>query len=96
MYKKFITPIYTVTILFQSFFSLLTPIGLMWLFAWLLNTRAGVAPWIFAVFILIGVFIGLYSMISFIIKASRALEYLEGEAKKEERSRSERNDNEGQ
>ena len=95
MYKKFITPIYTVTILFQSFFSLLTPIGLMWLFAWLLNTYAGVEAWIFAVFILIGVFIGLYSMISFIIKASRALEYLEREARKEERSRSERNDNEG-
>ena len=79
MYKKFITPIYTVSIIFQSFFSLLTPVGLMWLFAWLLNTRAGVEPWIFAVCILIGVFIGLYSMVSFVIRASRALELLEKE-----------------
>lgn len=87
MYRKFITPIYTVTIFIQSFFSLLTPIGLMWLFAWLLNTHAGVEPWIFAVFILIGVFVGLYSMVSFIIKASRALELLEKQHEQKERER---------
>ena len=87
MYKKFITPIYTVTIIFQSFFSLLTPIGLMWLFAWLLNTHAGVEPWIFAVFILIGVFVGLYSMVSFVIRASHALELLEKQHEEKERER---------
>lgn len=89
MYRKFITPVYLLNIIFQSIFSLLTPIALMTLIAWLLNARAGVGSWIFVVLIMLGVFTGLYSMLSFILSAMRSLERLEQEreARSEAKSR---------
>ena len=77
MQGRLITPIYIINMTIQAIVSLVTPMGLMFLFAWLLDKYTAVGPWIYVVFIILGVFLGLYSMISFIIKAGRAIEALE-------------------
>ena len=76
-YQKLITPLYVFNIVFQSIISLLSPIAIMFLLAWLLVTKLSVGTWAYVVFIMLGVFTGLYSMVVFILRASRALEAIE-------------------
>jgi len=77
MYKKFITPVYIINMVMQALFSLIAPIGLMLGLAYLLVTYAEWPTWVYVIFIMLGVLSGLYSMVSFILGASRALEALE-------------------
>ena len=76
-YKNLITPIYVINIVFQAILSLLSPVAVMFLFAWLLVTKLAAGSWVYVVFIMLGVFAGLYSMVVFILNASRALEAIE-------------------
>ena len=76
-YKKLITPIYVINIVFQAILSLLSPVAVMFLLAWLLVTKLAAGGWVYVVFIMLGVFAGLYSMVVFILNASRALEAIE-------------------
>lgn len=76
-YQKILTPIYVFNIVFQAIMSLLSPIAVMLLVAWLLVTKMSVGTWIYVVLIMFGVFTGLYSMVVFIIRACRALEAIE-------------------
>ncbi|MBQ8380450.1 MAG: hypothetical protein IJY18_01005 [Clostridia bacterium] len=55
----------------------------MILFAWLLVKYASVGTWIYVVFIMLGVFSGLYSMVVFILRAQRALEAIEKQNQEE-------------
>ncbi len=66
-------------IVIQSFFNLLTPIGLTVFLSWLLVEKAGMDGWIYAVLIFFGTIVGLYSMIRFILSAMANLERLEKE-----------------
>ena len=77
MYRKFITPVYILNIVFQSVFNLLTPAGIAFLAAWLLDTYTEVGGWIYALLITVGVLAGFYSMIVFILRAMAALDALE-------------------
>ena len=77
MYKKFIGAMYIMNIVFQSFFTLLTPIGIGWGIAWLLTRRELVGDWIYALLIVIGVLCGLVSMIRFVLSAMAGYERLE-------------------
>ena len=79
MYKRFVNSLYVLNILFQAFFTLLVPVGLGALGAYILTTLAGVGGWIWAVLLILGVFSGLYSMIKYILTAMAALERLEKE-----------------
>ena len=79
MYKRFVNSLYVLNILFQAFFTLLVPVGLGALVAYLLTTLANVGGWIWAVLLILGVFSGLYSMIKYILTAMAALERLEKE-----------------
>ena len=83
-YNKLITPVYVINIIFQSILSLLSPIALMFFVAWLLVTKLSVGTWAYVVFIMIGVFSGLYSMVVFILNACRALEAIEKQGSKKE------------
>ena len=85
-YRGLITPLYVINIVFQSLLSLLSPIAVMLLFAYLLNTYAGVGTWIYVVLIMLGVFSGLYSMVIFILRAFRALDAIEKGRLEKERS----------
>ena len=77
MYKKFITPVYIVNIIFQSVFDLLTPAAIAFFIAWLLDEYTQVGGWIYAVLITPGFLLGFWSMITFILRAFSALEALE-------------------
>ena len=87
MYKGLVNALYLMNIIFQSFLNLLTPIGLGLLLSYLLTTYAGAPSWLWAVFTVLGVFAGLFSMVKFILSAMSALDRLEKE--REERQKAE-------
>ena len=76
-YHKLLTPLYVINIVFQAIISLLSPIAVMFFFAWLLVTKLSVGSWIYVVFIMLGVFSGLYSMVVFVLGAMRTLDAIE-------------------
>ena len=84
MHKKIFNAVYALNIFFQGFFSLAFPAGLFAAVAWLLVSRAGAPVWIYAPLIAVGVLLGFYSMIKFIISAFGALESLEKEQRQKE------------
>ena len=79
MYKKIVSSIYVLNILFQALYSLALPIGIGALAAFLLTKYVSAPKWIWAVLLLIGVFTGLFSMIKFILTATKNLDRLEKE-----------------
>ena len=81
MYRKFISAMYLLNIIFQSFFDLALPIGATILISWLLVEKAGAPGWIYAPLVVIGVVIGFFSMIRFILSATRALDRIEAQSK---------------
>ncbi len=85
MYSKFVHTFYYFNIAVQSVFSLLTPIGLATLLAWFLSSRGLAYGWIYAPLILLGVGVGLYSMIHFILTASAQVRALEEAAEQKQR-----------
>ncbi len=76
-YGKFVSAVYIINVVVQSFFSLACPMGLGFLGAWLLVGKAGAPPFLYAVFITLGALIGLYSMVKFILDTMAAVERLE-------------------
>lgn len=84
-YNKLLTPIYTVNIVIQAIVSLASPIAVMFFGAYLLDRYTEVGGWIYVVGILLGVGMGLYSMVVFILRASRALEAIEKQNSTSER-----------
>ncbi len=85
--NSFMNVLSALNIIMQSFWNLLTPIGLSLLAAWLLVEKAGVGGWIYAVLAPLGVLIGFYSMIRFILHAMANLERLEKEQKSRKRKK---------
>jgi len=79
MHKRFFNALYVLNIVFQAFFDLLLPVALMFGLSYLLTSFAGAPPWIYAPLMILGVFLGLYSMVKFILSAMSALERLERE-----------------
>ncbi len=77
--NSYMNALQALNIIIQSFFNLLTPIGLSLLGAWLLVEKAGFPGWIYAILIILGVVVGFYSMIRFLLSALAALEHLEKE-----------------
>ena len=84
-YKKFITPIYVFNMIVQSIVSLVSPIAIMLLIAWFIKSKTSVGPLIYVIFIMIGVFSGLYSMVTFILHTSRAIEAIEKQNEESEK-----------
>ncbi len=83
--RSYMNMMQALNIVVQSFFNLLTPIGLALLASWLLVEKAGAPGWLYAALVFLGVGIGFYSMIRFLLVALAALERLEKE--QEERDR---------
>lgn len=82
-YRRFITPLYVINITVQALVSLVSPILLMLLFAYLITKYTAAGGWVYVVFIMLGVFSGLYSMVVFVIRAGRALEAIEKQHKED-------------
>ena len=70
---------YALNIILQAFWSLLFPIGAGVLAGWLLTEKCDVGNYVFVILILLGVLIGLVSMIRFLLSALAGLERLEKE-----------------
>ena len=86
MQRKLIRGMYLWNLVLQSILSLLTPIGFSTLVAYLLSER-GVGSWIYAVLIILGVFVGLSSMIRFLLAATAQIERLEQEHQSKDKQR---------
>ena len=80
--KRFMNAMYAMNIILQAFWSLLFPIGAGVFFGWLLTEKAGLGDYVFVILILLGVFVGLISMVRFLISALAGLERLEKEQNK--------------
>ena len=78
----------------QSTVTLLIPVGVMFLAAWLLVSKAGLPEWIYAIFIPLGVISGFFSMIKFAIRSSEALERMETNRDKKPNRNGKKNDKE--
>ena len=79
MYRKLVSAMYVLNILFQSLFNLATPILLMLGLSWLLVAKCSAPAWIYAILGVFGVLVGFVSMIKFILIASESLQRLEKE-----------------
>lgn len=75
--SSYVTPLYLIHTVTQALVSLVTPIALGVGVAYWLVTYRGCGTWLYAVLILVGVGLGLWSMLTFILRAMRALEALE-------------------
>lgn len=92
MHKKFFGFMYGLNIISQAIFSLLTPAALLFAICWLLVSKSGAPEWLYAIFITVGVLIGLISMVRFAISASENLQRLEKQ--KENKTKTGRDTNE--
>lgn len=86
-YTKLISPLYVINIVFQAIISLISPIAIMLFFAYLLTEYASFKNWVYVVFIMLGVLSGLYSMVIFILRSSKALEAIECQNREKEASK---------
>ncbi len=77
MYNNFISVIYILNIVWQSLFSLVTPILLGFGISWLSVTYLSFPSWSYAIFITLGTLAGFYNMIKFILSAMASYERLE-------------------
>ena len=80
MYRKIVNATYVINIIFQAFLTLLMPAGFCFLISWLLVSYASAPKWLYAPLLILGVLVGLISMIKFVISAMSALEKLEAES----------------
>lgn len=87
MYRKLVNSLYILNIVFQAFFTLVFPIGIAIAVSWYLVEKKSFESWIYVVLIMPSVFIGLYSMIKFILSACRTLDNLEKEQKERDKNR---------
>ena len=79
--KNFMNSMYALNIVIQSFWSLLVPIGIGVLLGWLCTEKLGLGNYMFVIFILLGVAVGIVSMVKFLFSALAGLERLENEQK---------------
>lgn len=79
MHRKFFGAMYAFNIIIQALITLVSPIAVGLLAAWLLNEKAGVGSWIYVVCIIIGVISGLVGMVRFTLFSMAGIERLEKE-----------------
>ena len=75
--KRIYNATYLINVIFQAFFNLMFPMAVAFGGGWLLTERLGAPSWIYAVLMILGVAVGLFSMIKFLIYALDTLEKIE-------------------
>ena len=92
VFRRTVSFLYVLNIIFQALFSLLFSIGFFLLLGWLSTTYLSLPPWVYVPLILFGVVVGIISMVKFILAATRSLDNLERQHQSDrEREESERN-----
>lgn len=77
MHHKILNAFKLLNMLFQGFYTLALPIGAGAVASFLLTKYASAPSFIWAIFLTLGVFIGLYSMIRFILSSIDSMDRLE-------------------
>lgn len=77
MYEKITSALHALNIVFQALYSLGLPIGIGALCSYLLTEYTDVGGWIWAVLLTLGTLLGFYSMVKYILTATKNLEMLE-------------------
>lgn len=85
--KNFMNAMYALNIVLQSFWTLLMPIGLAVFLGWILTEKCGFGQYVFVILILLGVVIGMISMVKFLLSALAGLERLENEQKNHKKNK---------
>ena len=93
MHKKLFNALYIINIVAEALFTLVIPAGLFYGIAWLLITYLSFPNWIYAIAITLGLLLGFYMMIKFVLTAMKGLERLESEQKAKEKDRKENHKN---
>ena len=89
MYSRLICVTYVLNIIFQAFFTLLTPVFICFGIGWIFVTYVSAPAWIYAPLILFGVLVGFYSMVKFVLSAMAGYERLEKEQNERRAERAE-------
>lgn len=79
VYKRFVSVMYVLNIVFQAFITLAAPIFLGLGISWLLVRYLSAPEWIYAPITVFGVLSGLWSMVKFVLSGMASLERLEKE-----------------
>lgn len=87
MYREAWTLTYLMNVIFQAFFSLILQILFSLFLGYLAVEKLGAPRWVYVPIILIGTFVALFSMIKFLMTASKTLEKTEKERKEKELER---------
>ena len=90
MHKKIISALELLNILFQSFYTLALPIGIGALISFLLTKFLSAPSYVWAIFLILGVFVGLYSMIKYILTATAGIDRRDRQTKQMEREQKEK------
>ena len=77
MKKKVYNAAYLINVIFQSFFNLMFPMALAFGVGYLVTSKLSFPQWTYAVLLVIGLAVGLFSMIKFLIYALDAFERIE-------------------
>ncbi len=93
MYNKFVSALYLINIIAQAIFTLLFSPALLFFIAWLLVTHLSLPEWIYAIAIILGFFVGLFSMIKFLLVSTKSLERLEAQRQKSQSEKKNNPDN---
>lgn len=96
MYKKFLDAMQLLNIVFQAIYTLLFPVGIGALASFLLTKYASFPSWIWAILLTLGVLMGLYSMVKYILTALKNIEALKKQREKDAAERSEKEEKQKQ
>ena len=77
MYKRLVSSLYVINIVFQSILTLLSPPALFFFINYICISRLSFPKWTYAISITVGFIVGIISMIKFAVSASEGLERLE-------------------
>ena len=76
MHKKLFNALYVINIIAQAFFTLVFPAGVLGGLSWLAVKYLSAPGWIYVPAIVVGVLLGFYSMVRFVLAAMSGLERL--------------------
>lgn len=77
MKRRVYNAAYLINVIFQAFFNLLFPMGLLFVVGWLAVNKLGFPDWIYVILLVVGLISGLISMIKFLIYALDAFDSIE-------------------
>lgn len=84
MLRRGFSALYIINLITTSIFTLLFDVGVFVLIAWLLTAKLEAPSWVYIPAVLLGLAIGILSMLKFILTSMRALERLDEEQTKKE------------